>query len=197
MSVFLVWTLHSAAAQNQQPPTATLKVTKSIPSVSLDDVATFQLVVENNGTVPVFDIEVYEYINTALQPTSSIVITTPTGQSTNPLSTGGVATASQVIVDAPPPASLMPGQSLNLQYKMRAPNSGDFQVPASIAWFSYLLDKSTIRTNYYSNGLLLHIPNGYEKAIIIVYPYVISVTAFAATVTVLLWARGKLQKRKR
>jgi len=182
-------------AQNQNAPLATLLVTKSIQSVSTDDVATFRLSIQNNGTVPVFDVEVYEYMNTALQSVGDIRVSTPEGQNTVGLATGSFGTPSQVIVDPPPPASLMPGQSLTLEYKMRAPHSGDFQVPASLAWFSYLRDRSTIRSNYYSNGLLLHIAGGFEKVIIKVYPYVLSVTTFAATLTVLFWARGKLQKK--
>ncbi|MDV3244499.1 MAG: hypothetical protein LYZ66_04905, partial [Nitrososphaerales archaeon] len=91
-------------------------------------------------------------------------------------------------------ASLQPGQILTLSFKMSAPHSGDFQVPADLVWFSYLRGVSTIRSNYYTNGLLLHVPNDFEKVIITIYPYVLSVAAFASTLTVLFWARGRLRK---
>lgn len=185
-----------AFAQNQVAPLATLQVTKSIHSVSADDVATLRLVVMNNGTVPVFDIEIFEYMNTALLSASDIQLTAPDGQNTIGLPTGGFGTPAQVIVDPPPPASLQPGQRLSLEYKMHAPHPGDFQIPASLAWFSYLHDKSTIRSNYYSNGLTLHIPGGIERVIIIAFPFVISAATFMVTITILLWARGRLRKGK-
>lgn len=184
-------------AQAQPQQVASLKLAKSITGVSPDDVVSFQLMVENNGTVPVIDVEVYEYLNTALNGVGSIAVTSPAGDASFPMSSSGLATAAQVIVDPPPPASLNPGQSLTLQYKMHAPSPGDFQVPADLVWFSYLRGGSTIRSNYYSNGLILHVPNGYEKVVILIYPYVLSILTFTAVVTILFWARGRLKEAKK
>lgn len=184
-------------AQPQSTQVATIKVTKSIPTITLDDRVTFLLTIENNGSYPVFDLEVFEYLNQKLQPQGNAVITAPFGKSEFPMASAGVGSAAQVIIDPPPPNTLLPGQTMTIEYKQLAPSSGDFQVPAALTWYSYKLGSSTIRLNFYSNGLILHIPNGYEKTVLIIYPYVLSITAFAITLTILFWARNRLGKINR
>lgn len=174
----------------------TVKVTKSIPAVSLDDRVSVVLTVENNGTVPLFDLQVYEYLNAKLLVQGSMAVRGPSGVSEVPLAPGGLASVAQVIVDAPPPNTLMPGQKLTLSYTQVAPRAGDFQIPTSLVWYSYKYAESTIRASVYSNGLMLHVPNEFEKDALQVYPYVLSATTFTSTITVLLWARRKLAKLK-
>jgi len=186
-----------AVAQVEKPQLGTIQVTKSIAKTTLDNQVTLLVTVLNNGTIPVFDIEVYEYLNPSLQAHGNATITQPSGQSQIPISGGTVATAVQVIIDPPPPNTLSPRQQLTIEYTQRAPDSGDFRIPASLAWYSFQRGGTTIRLNIYSNGLILHVPNGIEKAVAIIYPYVLAATGLVVTVTILIWARDKLSNSKK
>jgi hypothetical protein len=170
-----------------------LKVTKSIPRVTSDNRITVLITIENNGSVPIYDLQVFEYFNTNLRAEGSALLTQPSGKSEISLAATEVATRVQVIIDPPRPNLLMPGEKLTIEYTQYSPRGGDFTLPPALTWFSYQFDRSTVRLSFYSNGLIVHVPNEFEKAFLTVYPYVLSATAFTTTFTILLWARKRLK----
>lgn len=188
--------LSSHAATNT-PAVGTLKVSKTIPGVSLNNEVSVLLTIQNNGTVPVFDLQIYEYMNANLGVRGGISLKGPSTKSIVPVGSGGLVSINQVIIDAPPPSTLLPGQTMTLRYTQVAPKAGDFQIPTSLVWFSYVYGGSTIRLSIYSNGLLVHVPNDVEKATLQVYPYILSAATFTSTFTILLWARKKLGRLKK
>ncbi len=185
---------HSASTDQ---PLGSIKVTKSVPSVSLNNEISVTLTIQNNGTIPVFDLEIYEYMNANLQVRGNIEVNELSANSAVPVASGGVTSVAQVIVDPPPPNTLMPGEKMTLKYVQIAPKAGDFQIPTSLIWFSFKYGGSTIRSSIYSNGLMVHVPNDFEKAIFLIYPYVLAAATFSSTITILLWARTKLAKLKK
>ncbi len=189
-------TLPVQAATNS-PAVGTIQVTKTIPGISLNNEVSVLLTIKNNGTVPVFDLQIYEYMNANLGVRGGISLQGPSTKSTVPVGSGGLVSINQVIIDAPPPSTLLPGQTMTLRYTQVAPKAGDFQIPTSLVWFSYIYGGSTIRLSIYSNGLLVHVPNDVEKAALQLYPYILSAATFTSTFTILLWARKKLGRLKK
>jgi hypothetical protein len=187
----------SAPSAANSPAVGSLRVIKTIPGVSVNDEISVLLTIQNNGTVPVFDLQIYEYMNSNLNVRGSIVVQGPSTRSTVSVGSGGLVSINQVIVDPPPPNTLMPGEKMTLSYTQVAPKAGDFQIPTSLVWFSYIYVGSTIRLSLYSNGQLVHVLNDYEKATLQIYPYVLAGATFSSTITILLWTRKKLGKLKR
>ncbi len=179
------------------PAVGTIKVMKSVPGVSLSDEISVVLTIQNNGTVPVFDLQVYEYMNANLPVKGGITIEGQSRESVVQVAPGGLTSVAQVIVDPPPPNTLMPGEKITLKYTQVAPKPGDFQIPTSLVWYSYNYGGSIIRLSVYSNGLLVHVLNYAEKAAFQIYPYILSAATFSSTMMILLWARRKLARLKR
>jgi len=181
-----------ARSSAQSSQTGTITVTKTAPSVTSQGV-TVLLTIKNNGSIPINNFQIYEYFNTAFVSAGNGVITTPSGQSTFTITVSRLASTSQQIIVPPPPDTLNPGQKMSIQYTESAP-AGDYTVPQALVWYSYTVSGSTTTANVYSNSLFVHIPSQFEAVVRDFYPYILAITAFFATMTILLWARSRLAK---
>ena len=183
---------HPLAAAGPAPEVGSIKVAKSVPSITLDNKLTILLTIRNNGSVPVSGIEIYEYFNPSFTLQGGGTITHPSGSVTLPLAQSNTVTQVQAIIDPPSPNSLQPGQSMTLKYTEVAAGPGDFQVPPDLIWYTYTIASSDIKSSLYSNGITIHIPSQAEKLIFVVYPYILAAATFTVTLTILLWARRQL-----
>lgn len=180
----------SRAAQSSE--LGTLKVTKTVPSVTFSNKVTIVLTILNNGSLPVANIEIYEYFNPSFTLQGGATLQQRNGTALLPLTQSTTVTQVQAIIDPPPPDSLEPGESMTLTYTELAAGSGDFQVPPSLVWFTYMIGSAEVKASYYSNGVVIHIPSATEKIAIQFYPYVLAAATFTITMIILVWARRQL-----
>jgi len=169
----------------------TVAARKSVVTVTDDGWILTQLEVKNNGSVPVFKIEIYEYYNSAFTLGKNVTIKYNGVEHVQgiPATSGG-----QFILEVNDPSQLEPGQSFYIQYWSRSEKSGDFQIPTSIVWYSFSFKGNLLRQNMFSNGLLTHVKGQLEQAIDQILPYAVSIAAFTATLLVLDYMRRNLRK---
>ncbi|MBI2936862.1 MAG: hypothetical protein HYY22_01515 [Thaumarchaeota archaeon] len=169
----------------------TIAARKSVVKVTDDGWILTQLEVKNNGSVPVFKIEIYEYYNPAFTLGKNVTIEYNGIERVQsiPAASGG-----QFILEINEPSKIEPGQSFTIHYWSRSEKSGDFQIPTSIVWYSFTFKENLLRQNIFSNGLLTHVKGQLEQAIDQILPYAVSIAAFTATLLVLDYMRRNLRK---
>jgi len=169
-----------------------LKVSKRAQVINGQGLVLTTLTVENNGSVPVLDLEVFEYFNIDFQLGKNVTLIKNSTVIEQPVKR---AAGNQFIV--PLAQSLQPGQKVTLQYLSSSFKTGDSQVPSSLVWFSYQYGASTVRTSIYSNALLVHIPNATEQFVIRATPYIVSVASGIITFIALNNLRRYLPRRSK
>ncbi len=180
-----------------QEELGSLKAIKTAQKVITQGRVLTQLTVTNNGSIPIFEIEFFEYYNQAFTLDKTATLTTPVQVRTFPIEgTGASMGGSQFILQLGPNLVLLPGQSVTLEYWSEAPAPGDFLYPASLVWFSYRFGVSTIRSNMYSNGFIVHVPNQFEALIAAVIPYVVATASGVSIYYGLNGLRKHLSKRR-
>jgi hypothetical protein len=181
--------LHSLWEVSAQEELGSLHVTKKARVVTDQKWVITALTITNNSSVPVFDVEVFEYFNTNFTLAGNAtwrfrdeVFLTPLGR----------PVLGQFIISFH--RALGPGDTLTLEYASLAPRSGDFRILPSLVWFSHFYGLSELRSNIYSNGLLVRIPSSLELAVTGGIPYIISVASGVVTFFALYNLRKHLRK---
>ena len=150
-----------------------------------------KLEIINNGSVPVFTLEIYEYYNPGFTLGDNLTIKYVNTVTTKEIS-GNYA--GQIIIPIIHPVQLKAGESLEVMYWCRSHASGDFQIPASLVWYSFNYGENLIRTNILTGGLIVHVKSGLEQALDQALPYLISSVVFIITLIVLDYMRRNLRK---
>ncbi len=169
----------------------TITARKSVVTVTDDGWVLTRLEVKNNGSVPVFKIEIFEYYNPAFTLGKNVTIRY---NSIERIQSVPTASGGQFILEISEPSQLEPGQAFDIQYWSHSEKSGDFQIPTSIVWYSFSFKGNLLRQNMFSNGLLTHVKGQLEQAIDQILPYAVSIAAFTATLLVLDYMRRNLRK---
>ena len=185
-----------ADAQSDSPQIGTLKISKKVTDLDTDGSVEITVEIHNNSTVPIYELEVFEYYppEFVLPASASIAHESFVGSAGIPprLETGVTGAQAQFIVTFPPSEVLLPGETATLSYRAQAPSTGNFQIPTSLIWYSYTYSQTLVRSNVYSNGLLVHIPNEFELAANSAIPYAVAIMTFGGTVAVFLKIRKYL-----
>ncbi|MFQ6134552.1 MAG: hypothetical protein ACE5KU_01900 [Nitrososphaerales archaeon] len=163
---------------------------KSVMEVTDSGWILTRLEITNNSSVPVFRIEIYEYYNPSFVLGDNFTVKYGDKDVIRgiPSASGG-----QFIIQINDPEQLEAGESLEIRYWSRSLASGDFQVPTSVVWYSFDYEGNLIRTNVFSNGLLVHVKGELERTVDQALPYVISGVAFVITLIVLDYMRRNLR----
>lgn len=190
VSIFVLLLLLSLASLDQssygqEGRLGSVHVSKSVPRVTPEGLLLTSLLIRNNGSVPIFDLEDYEYYNKKLTVADNVTIRFGERLFVHP---SGRPTGGQFIV--PLIGSLAPGETVAIEYWSSSQASGDFPIPPSLLWFSYRYDSTIIRSNTYSNGFIIRVPNPLERTAVQMIPYVVSIASFI----IILWAMTNIRK---
>ncbi|MCL4436105.1 MAG: hypothetical protein M1503_00270 [Thaumarchaeota archaeon] len=169
----------------------TITVRKSVVKVTDDGWILTHLEVKNNGSVPIFKIEIYEYYNSAFTLGKNVTIEY---NGTKRVQSIPAASGGQFILEIGEPSQLEPSKTVDIHYWSRSEKSGDFQIPTSIVWYSFSFKGNLLRQNMFSNGLLTHVKGQMEQTIDTILPYAVSIAAFTATLLVLDYMRRNLRE---
>ncbi|MBI2183722.1 MAG: hypothetical protein HYU39_02055 [Thaumarchaeota archaeon] len=186
----LVITLLSLAwvVLGQEEPRVTIQVSKSVPSVTTQGRVLTALAIKNNSTEEIFGIEVQEYFNTAFILEGNVTVRSKDQTLIYQI---GRPSVNQFIL--PFGSRVSPGETVGLEYWSNTITSGDFQVPASLVFFTYQSGSGPLRKSIYSNALLVHIPTAFERAATELIPYFVSVASVVITSMAILNLRRTLK----
>jgi hypothetical protein len=145
-----------------------------------------ELEVTNNAELPMFEIEIYEYFNELFELGDNITIISGDIEVLNTMPT---ASGGQFILQLHFPQQLESNETFKIRYWTRSHNSGDFQVPQSLIWYSFDYQGNKIRQNVYSNGRIVHIRSYAESVVEDTFPYIIAGITFVITILVLRYIR--------
>lgn len=189
-AILLLFLLTAPQATAIDERLGTIEVRKSITRVTLDGWVLTELKVKNNTTRLVFDIEIHEYFHQAFRPSDNVSIKY---RGSVLVYYHGVTVYNKLII----PLwgySLMPGEELHIEYWSSSPSSGDYIIPASIVWYSHLYKDGFLRRSIYSNGLIVHLPTHFERAMTQSVPYLVSFLSSFIIFTALMNLRKHLKR---
>ncbi len=184
----LLFTFQASAQEGER--LGSVSVRKSVAKVTDAGWILTNLEVKNNGSIPIFRIEIYEYYNAVFLLGENVTVKHGNKEYMGSIP---VASAGQFILQIAEPAELNVEETLSIRYWSRSAESGDFQVPTSLVWYSYSYGGNLLRTNIYSNGLLVHVKGELEQTVDRVLPYMIAAAVFVVTLFVLNYMRRNLR----
>ncbi len=141
------------ASAQESASLAEVVARKSVVEVTDSGWVLTRLEVRNNGSVPVFRLEIYEYYNSNFILGDNFTLKYRDKETVRRISS---ASGGQFIVSITDPEQLQAGESLEILYWSRSLASGDFQVPNSLVWYSFNYEENLIRLNVLSDGRLVH-----------------------------------------
>jgi len=132
-----------------------VNVTKVAGDITLEGRFVLRIIVVNNGSVPVDNLEVYDFFQQNLLDIADATLTVNGKEEQilplmGPSSSGSIS--SQVIFVLPTSVTIFPGESIVITYSVGTPGEGSYFVPPALVWYSFssggglLLELSSIQT---------------------------------------------------
>ncbi len=174
-----------------------VNVTKVAGDITLEGRFVIHITVANNGSVPVDNLEVYDFFQqNLLDLRDATLIFNGKEQQILPLmgpSRAG-SISSQVIFLLPTSLTIFPGESVVISYSVGTPGEGSYFVPPALVWYSFSSGGSASRTFIYTNGLNVEVPTYLLRILLILFPYIMAATSFTFMAYIILWARKQFKK---
>ncbi|MFQ6011973.1 MAG: hypothetical protein ACE5KG_07355 [Nitrososphaerales archaeon] len=174
-----------------------VNVTKGVVDVTLEGRVILHILVVNNGSLPVDNLEIYDFFQqNILDIADSTLIFDGKEQEILPLmgpaSTGSIS--SQVIFVLPPKMTIFPGETAIIRYTVGTPGEGSYFVPPALVWYSFDTGSSSSRTFIYTNGVNVEIPTYLLRLLIVLFPYILAITSFTFMTYIIFWARKQFKR---
>lgn len=174
-----------------------VNVTKVAGDITLEGRFVVQITVANNGSVPVDNLEVYDFFQqNLLDLKDATMIFNGKEEQILPLmgpsSSGSIS--SQVIFVLPTSVTIFPGESVVITYSVGTPGEGSYFVPPALIWYSFSSGGSASRTFIYTNGLNVEVPTYLLRILLTLFPYIMAATSFVFMTYIILWARKQFKR---
>lgn len=174
-----------------------VNVTKVAGEVTLEGRFVLRIIVVNNGSVPVDNVEVYDFFQQNLIDIRDATLSFNGKEEQilplmGPSSSGSIS--SQIIFVLPTSVIIFPGESVVITYSVGTPSEGSYFVPPALVWYSFSSGGSASRTFIYTNGLNVEVPTYLLRILVLLFPYIMAATSFVFMTYIIIWARKQFKR---